>query len=280
MTVVADDGGLHKEGAELIRQAFEAAKSRGVDDWRSMTSAVLKNRILGLTDGEFDEGRWNADNFREFVNQFDDVIEVDANAQPPKIRLLSELPPNSDSPSGRTPIPRPRIAAGRSKRIRQDLWRAIVDSKGETYIWDGDNATKAVRPTASAVLPSLSEEEFKAWRKDFVRAALEDNQDLKTFLEGWAESGRGPSALTGPLRQKWAEELKGRVAQRLVDWFSENSIDLPDNFIEEAGQGRRSVTNTEDLRGFLIECIRLMNRHELDELRISPATAWRATRKG
>lgn len=43
------DADLHREGADLIRRAFEAARGSEVADWRSMTSAVLKNRILDLT---------------------------------------------------------------------------------------------------------------------------------------------------------------------------------------------------------------------------------------
>ncbi len=44
---------LHAAGARLIFAAFAQARDSGREDWRRMTLAVLKNRILGLTDCDF-----------------------------------------------------------------------------------------------------------------------------------------------------------------------------------------------------------------------------------
>ncbi len=48
-----------------------------------MTLAVLKNRVLDHTDRSFDEARWGAGSFREFVGMFPEVVSVDSSTRPP-----------------------------------------------------------------------------------------------------------------------------------------------------------------------------------------------------
>src|SRR6266511_4011661 len=78
---------LHDEGKRLILAAFAAARDKGVPDWRRMTSAVLKNRLLALTNGQFDERRWNATSFRQFLAQYLDLLRIDSSRHPPIVEL-------------------------------------------------------------------------------------------------------------------------------------------------------------------------------------------------
>jgi len=277
------DADLHAEGANLIRRAFEAARNSEVADWRSMTSAVLKNRILDLTGREFDEGLWGAEDFRGFVDQFEEIVEVDPSKRPPRVIYLPETTDSeAQSSDVREGSAITRVASGRSKRIRQDLWRAIVDySSGQTYVWDDEMAVpKGDDGDARPVLPTLDQAEVRGWREDFVRGTtFPKDGDLGPYLAAWAESESGTPGLPGPLRQQWIENFKNRVAQRLIDWFSENSIPPPSDLVEDARPRRSASTNVEALRSYVIDCVRTMSQAELEDLRLPPSAALRAARR-
>lgn len=277
------DADLHQEGAELIRRAFEAAQGSEVADWRSMTSAVLKNRILDLTGREFDESRWGAENFRGFVDQYGEILEVDTTKRPPRVIYLPETTDSEaqSSDAGKGP-PITRVASGRSKRIRRDLWRAIVDySSSQIYVWENEMAVpRGDDADARPVLPTLDQTELRGWREDFVGATtLPEDADLGPYLTAWAKSESGTPGLPGPLRQQWIENFKNRVAQRLLDWFSENSIVPPLDLVEDARPRRKMSTNVEALRSYVMDCVRAMNQAELEDLRLPPSAALRAARR-
>lgn len=277
------DAELHQEGANLIRRAFGAARDSEVADWRSMTSAVLKNRILDLTGREFDESRWGAEDFRSFIDQFGEIVEVDASKRPPRVIYLPETTDSGAQSSDLREGPAiTRVASGRSKRIRQDLWRAAVDySSGQIYVWDGAMAVpQEDGADARPVLPTLDQAEVRGWREDFVGgAALPEDGGIAPYLAAWAKSESGTSGLPGPLRQQWIENFKNRVAQRLLEWFSENSMVPPSDLVEDARPRRKASTNVEALRGFVMDCVRTMNQAELEDLRLPPSAALRASRR-
>jgi hypothetical protein len=274
---------LHQEGADLIRRAFEAARDSEVADWQSMTSAVLKNRILDLTDREFDESRWGAENFRGFVDQFGEILELDTSKRPPRVIYLPETTGSEARSSDVREGPAiTRVASGRLKRIRQDLWRAIVDySSGQIYVWDGEMAVpKGDDADARPILPTLDQADVRRWREDFVGGTnLSEDANLGPYLAAWAKSESGTPGLPGPLRQQWIENFKNQVAQRLLDWFSENSIVPPSDLVEDARPGRKAPTNVEALRSYVMDCVRAMNQAELEALRLPPSAALRAARR-
>lgn len=115
--------GEHERGVELIESAFAAARNTGSPGWRSMTSAVLKNRILDLTNREFDEADWGADSFRAFLGQFNDILRVDPSKRPMQVTLLEE---RSASIEGSTLSP--VLDLGRERQIRRDLWNRRFES--------------------------------------------------------------------------------------------------------------------------------------------------------
>ena len=68
---------MTQDSRALIRDAFEKAKASGSPDWHRMTVAVLKNRILDLTQGLFKESDHGATTFQDFVRQHGDILELD-----------------------------------------------------------------------------------------------------------------------------------------------------------------------------------------------------------
>ena len=121
------NGLMTQDSRALIRDAFEKAKASGRPDWHRMSVAVLKNRILDLTQGLFKESDHGATTFQDFVRQHGDILELDRNTKPP-VAILKGVSPEPESTPQRTAV-----------RIRADLWRAVLDfSSHRRYVWDGE----------------------------------------------------------------------------------------------------------------------------------------------
>ena len=108
-----------EDARDLILQAFRQAWSSNKPDWYRMTTPVLKNRILALTDGRFTEARYGARSLTDFVTKFDDLITLDGSRIPPIVELRDQERIHV-TPSELERGPRP-------PRIRSDLWRATLD---------------------------------------------------------------------------------------------------------------------------------------------------------
>ena len=52
-----------------------------------MTTAVLKNRLLNSTNGEFNERNFGVSSMVEFARLFPEDLEVDTQSRPPAVRL-------------------------------------------------------------------------------------------------------------------------------------------------------------------------------------------------
>jgi hypothetical protein len=260
----------YKQGADLIRQAFKRARDSGLPEWRTMTTAVLKNRLLDLTDRSFRESDWGAESLRDFVEQFDDVISVVPGVHPLEVTLVDEGVLNE-------PVPPPTEQVrdfGARRRVRSDLWKAVLDfTSGSRYIWDGQKAVPCdpahVTPTEPE-LPTLNEEELKSWRSDFVREQSEKNASAASLLYGWLERGEALMMLPTSLRAPWIVELKSRVIDRLHGWFDEEDIPLPADFLVSDPPAPRRP-DTDVLRERVLAAVRDMSRVELESLQL-PAT--------
>src|SRR5689334_17183736 len=95
----------------LFEEAFAQAKASGKA--ASMRSAVLKNRLLSLTDHRFREADYGARTFGEFLALFPDLIEVDHSSKPPLVSFRGDI--------GTSHLATP----ARPARVRPDLWDAI-----------------------------------------------------------------------------------------------------------------------------------------------------------
>lgn len=271
---------MPKDAKELVRLAFEMAQKSGKDDWRRMTLAVFKNRLLQLTHRAFRETDYGASNLRDFLNQLGDVVKLDTDAVPIAVELL-------DSSTGGELLEvttSDRSAGGR--RIREDLWRAVLDySSGRRYVWDKDHGLARPADGDEAEdwpgLPTLTLNEFDSWRQEFLKEHRDQaNPEELSRLRTWTEQRQPTFALPGRLRGPWNGELKRRVSQRLEEWFARESIALPADILVAAlshGVPKSSHgANASALRKLVITCVGLMTEEELSELRFSPAVILRA----
>ncbi|MDX6626572.1 MAG: hypothetical protein QOE56_1561 [Solirubrobacterales bacterium] len=263
-------------GARLLEAAFHAARDQGRTDWRSMTAAVLKNRILDLTDRGFREGDWGATSFRGFLQLFSNLVDIDTSAKPPVVRWIGAEGDEAAPAAGAD------FQLGPHRRIRDDLWIAVLDySSGQAYFWDGRGAaagsTDDVATSATSLLPTLTREDFAAWRAEFVEMALAENPMAETALVSWRDSEAGTAALPRPFRSVWIGELKGKVLSRLLDWFAEQSLEPPSDLVQDAPFRRAEDAQTEEMRELIVKCVGIMSRSQLEELRLPANVVLRVT---
>lgn len=266
---------MEKDRAALIGQAFEKARTSGRSDWRFMTVAVLKNRILDLTQRRFHERQFGAETFLDFVRGASDMVRIDETRSPALVEFVGE--------------PAPGASIGRRDAgIRPDLWRAVMDySSKRTFVWDGtEGLAREIREGESDafVLPTVTAETLNDWRAGFCSRFSETGTNTATLvrLETW-QKGRLPSSfLPGPLRGDWNEELKTRVEKRLREWFSRKAVEPPADLVTDrtpATAGDRDDRRIEALRALVLACVQEMTERELAELPL-PASAVLRVRTG
>lgn len=271
-------GKRHEEGAELIREAFARARESGAPEWQTMTAAVLKNRLLDLTDRSFAEAQWDASTFRTFLEQFGDVVSVDWSRRPPSVTLL-------EATDFRAPIVdahRARADIGPRRRIRSDLWAAILDYSGtHSYVWQGGEAVPHAPdqvPAGADVLPSLTQAEFREWRSKFVERLGTDHAAAVPFLRTWLEREQPLGMLPSEFRIPWVIELKSRVLNRLEDWFRMRGIAAPSDLIVGEDESPERGEDLDDLRGCILEAVRTMTVAELKAVHLPASVLLRIKR--
>lgn len=265
----APDGAPDEHPADprpLVTAAFRAARARKPDDWKGMTTAVLKNRLLQATNGSFDESHYGATSMRDFAASLPDLLTIDDTTRPPTVRIREE--------GGSEPADRVNPGV----KIRPDLWRAIVDySVGHAWSWTGERAVPAHETdTQMRQLPTLSPQELATWRQEFVeQQASQATPHDAVRLAQWTSSSGATAQLPPALRPAWNERLKRQVLARLEQWFADAGIPAPPDLLvpaaREASAVRRAPSSG-SLRELIVSCVGHMSEAEL-ELLLLPAGA-------
>ena len=259
----------------LIIRAFEQARDAGKLDWSRMTTAVLKNRLLVLTNGEFRESDYGADTVSEFVARFGDVVALDETTRPPTVRL-TETARDGVSAAGADP------SAGSQRVrlwIRDDLWQAVIDrSGGKTYIWDAE--TLKARPgeatESNPAMPTIDEDVDKEWRRGF-RDSLAPDSDEFEMTRAWADGLSPPYHLPRRLAPRWHGFLTRQVRQRLLEWFEREGVAPPSDFAVLAARRPRPDSDAaEALRQLALRTVREMTEEELSQLNLPLSAVLRA----
>lgn len=269
----ASDQELLDEFRNLVREAFNQARNSGKLHWDEMTSAVLKNRLLSLPGKPFSQERYGSPSFINLVRKIPDVVEVVSDHPPFLIRLLNpdgqagvdDITSEADLSPATPPV---RPTDWRSSRIRDDLWRAILDySSGSIYVLDPATGQARHKTNADAgrlELPTITAEEFAGWRRQFADSiSTEIRARFNEQLESWVGRGGPQSDLPRQIRGRWNEFIKKQVASVLHDWFETNGQESPQDMILE------SETRSERLHGPESEDARNRELNELRELVVS-----------
>lgn len=257
----------------LVLEAFRRAKASGKPDWDRMRTAVLKNRLLDITDRSFDEHAWGARDFREFVEGLGDLIEIDATSTP--VLLVLRATALAELSGGDT-----RTTIGPRGRIRPDLWHSILDfSSSDGWAWDPETSrAMPIEDLESSApelrMPTVEPQELLAWRASFAadHADLFKDAGSDPRVERWRNGEGGAEQLPGTVRHAWFEFLKNQVLERLTTWFGVQGIDPPVDIVRSAPVRRGGDDEQGDLREFVIACVRQMTTQELESL-VLPARA-------
>ena len=276
----------------LIRRAFLLAKDSGKEDWHLMYAGVLKNRLLTLTDGQFDEGDWGAATFTSLTESLPQLLRVDRGVHPPMVELLEpdELAatPPKVIPSIPTRDPEARATeAGhesdsRRWRVRKDLWDAVLGVRDPSaFVWDGRMATRVPQDQAhdeERRLPTLTGPDLDAWQSDFAQEQAPDPM-YASILESWARGATPTAKLPRHLQHLWYARLKTLVRSRLESWFDDKHITPPADMIEVPSTPRaRSGDTALELRELVVACVQVMTEAELRGMRLPPEAVLRSRR--
>jgi hypothetical protein len=257
--------------SQLIQSAFAQANKSGKSEWHRMTIAVLKNRLLTLTNGQFKETAFGAQTMRDFVKLASDIVRLDDDGHLPVVVLLAEEP---------TEVPR---ESPPSIRVRADLWRAIVDySSHSTFVWDSErNCARAKLVTDDLpALPTITDNDLRDWRRSFVdRHAAGLDAATINEVRVWQDRILSSKVLPRQLAETWLTELRDKVLSRLRLWFAESGIKEPPDLLQTLDASKfesKSYSDISALRRLAIDCIKIMNEQELSELRFPPGVFLRA----
>ena len=263
---------------QLISRAYQVARRSGKPNWHRMTTAVLKNRLLEITNKEFDEASYGASNFMGFVSQFPDLLLVDVSDFPPIVELRDSerdlLPSIQD---GETPA---------VYHIRSDLWHAALDySSGTKYVWDVDVGES--RPLQGSetepIIDTIDAGIQRRWRKEFLEQRSEsfDLSDAEiNQVDDWVDLLLGTSLLPDRLVQPWNHFFRDHVLGHLRGWFSKFDLAHPHDLVSKPGQGQtRRATATEELRELVMSVARQMTHEELSDLKLPAEAVLRMTKR-
>ncbi len=255
---------MAEESRTLIERAFAKARESGRPDWHQMSVAVLKNRLLDLTERSFREADYGALTFLEFVRSHDDLLELDTTATPP-LAVLKGAASELSSHVGSRP-----------QRVRSDLWKAVLDfSSGNRYTWDATQGVATSEDVPGPEIPTITADTFNQWKRGF--AGTVDDVESGDRLSDWTEHRLPASFLPSQLRQRWLHHLKTEVQKHLVGWFDKQGLEPPSDLLQPSdprGISKRSA----NLRERLIECLLAMTPQELERVQI-PASVLLRLRK-
>lgn len=261
MTTPEQDAATHSSIEYLVVTAFRTARDRGKPDWRRMTVAVLKNRLLQLSRGAFHERHHGASSFRELLSHYPHLIRVEGDT----VELVdTETTAGTESETTA------------SQRIRADLWQAIMDfSSGKKYAWDtSQGRAREALPSDLLILPTLSADELGKWREEFVTA-----HGARPMLRQWSDKALGTNALPQDLRGPWNGFVRDKVVERLHHWFSSQKIQAP-SLIQAVASAVNHEPSVEQLRRLIAACVAVMTEAELSEVRLPPSAVLRARLAG
>ena len=271
----------------LVRAAFEQALSGGKEHWDEMTTAVLKNRLLNLTQRQFSEARYGSPSFIHLVRRIPDLVDVIDDRPPFTLKLKTPITEQSAPSPIADSLPRPIDAAmfaalaegdWRKVRIRDDLWNAVIDyASGNAYVLDP--TTGIARPiedtdTDLPIVPTLSAKDMNEWRQAFVGSLpAPTSERFQEQLQHWLEGRGRQSDLPYALRRPWADFVKRNVGTRLIDWFKDQGEFPPNDMFVESdtrtlppAEGISEVVRTRQLRDLIIRAVRRMTYEELTEI--------------
>ncbi|WP_170290140.1 hypothetical protein [Arthrobacter gandavensis] len=250
--------------------------------------AVLKNRLLDLTERGFRESEYGAPNMQYLAYLLQDMLEMESSDRSGMsiVRFKDEL----DTHLG--VFPGPPLARGYS-RLRRDIWIAFVDFRAGSYVWDtvGKRAIPGEAGPGKLAIPSLTSQQEAEMRKDFRANVSTDlaQADMQA-LDEWVTKRLGTMGLPPLLRGQWNGFMRESIASRVSKFFKMSGVEPPADMLATNSPSKtrqhsvtddsRTVPHSYDLRAFILRCVDVMSEDELAALPLSASVCLRAQRAG
>lgn len=251
---------------QLLRDIFDERMRAGKP--LRITIAVLKNRLLDKTNRTFNESQYGASSIADLIKKFPHLISLDLSQNPPIVEWKSE-----------TVVP--TVAIDEGKRVRNDLWRAVMYLHDKECEWNEE--TKSISqasPDSQNKIPKVDRDKLIAWRKafsDLQRPSIHDAHELQR-LDKWSTDLKSVTPnLPKQLQRPWNDYVKKQVAAHIASWFSQNKYDPSSIWTTDDIGSRPGHVN--DLRAFIHRCIDAMTESELNDLRLAPGVLLRTTNR-
>lgn len=293
------------QAEELVRTAFLQAQQKFGPQTQTMTLAVLKNRLLQITNREFQPQDFGVKDLKAFITLLAPGFRL--TGKPP--RLFVELCSPSEAHNSLAEAPKPSApeveetstsgtpVLPSSGRIRSDLWLAIIDyTSGLTYVWDqrSGNARPERPGDNEPRMPTLTQEELTDWRQTFLdthRQVLSGTALVSA--QHWQEQGLSTNYLPVELQQPWNRELTLRVRLRLQEFFTSlkqqpsvpsdveyaaSSAESNQELVEDELVAARDRGDAFSVGQILARCLPEVEDEMLDVVLAKVTCAWASTR--
>lgn len=254
-----------EELVALVRQAFGAAQASGRPG-HTMRSAVLKNRLLQLSDGTFKESDWDADSWPDLLYSvlLAGVIEPVSDGRETIVHLRDPV----QLPEADQVVDMP-VDIGPATSVRPDLWRAVMPGRGRGW-WSPSRLEVLDAPGEDGRhLPEVSDDQMRAWRREFASARTLKGQVTPV---GWVEDAK--EVLERSVRAEWYAYLKRRIIEHLQSWFSEEGLTPPLDIV--LSRTTAPTDSSTEIRRVVIDVVRQMTADELAALALPAAAVLRA----
>lgn len=260
----------------LVLEAFTLARTSGKPDWQEMTLAVLKNRLISATSGEFSEIEYGAPNMAYFAYLFSEILQIsDASTRPQRVKLREDA--LSD-----VQISSPPIASLPNQRMRPDLWNAFFDYRNhDSYVWDLD-LQKAVagHPSARSLeIPSLTPQQEVAFRREFKSSLTIQSAAHEAEVDEWISKRLGTVGLPFSLRGPWNRFLRDQLVNLAENFFANNGLSVPSDLLTQGAVHKHSKSESTLMRDFVLRCVGVMTEQELASLPLSADILFRVNKE-
>jgi hypothetical protein len=249
---------------ELVTKAFAAARRSGKADWQLMGLPVLKNRLLAESPS-FDETHFGFPNLHYLAHQLPSILDVSHTRPHITVAFHGDLP-QEELPET---IPEAIGEEPESRRIRSDLWNAIVDYRsGRVYGWDAESglARELESGDSLKILPTATKEDLADWRSKFAASVIDGaSKEHLAAIQNWVTQNSSTMSLPPKYRGRWNFFLKDQVSERLEEFYRTQGIDAPsDVFVPRSVDGVAGTrSQSVPLRTWLHELIDSMTDDEL-----------------
>jgi hypothetical protein len=288
---------------QLVEEAFTQARRRDRRPVQSMTLGVLYRGLKKITGNQFDPSDYGANSLRALLQGLapEVIVRGEHKHVVVELRGAARRADQNSSAATETLPPPPSIYGSPSGplgmdsgRIRKDLWIALIDyASGRRYVWDEAQgiAREATSHDTQQTIPTLTPDELREWRTEFLDANLASlTTSDRVLAKRWRDEGLPTLSLPLALQQHWNRELTRRVRQRLNSFFgsklktaqneilSDKSANATESSLDDKIRAARDAGDFFTVGELLARSVKIKPKKPRDLILARTIAAWAASK--